>query len=79
MVRNQDWPLTDAVRSREMNFAMESIRQCANNECAWNYLSAFCGDGSGKVGAVPSQAVCGLSAGALELSPGGRGIVPRGH
>eukprot|EP00913_Durusdinium_trenchii_P007380 g6939.t1 len=49
VVRNQTWPLTDTVRTREINFALESIRKCANNECAWNYLSAFLGEGDGKV------------------------------
>ena len=48
VVRNQCSPLTDAVRNREIHFAMECIRKCANNECAWNYLTAYLGDGAGK-------------------------------
>ena len=47
-VRHQSWPFTDSIRDRELNFAMQAIRKCANNECAWNYLSAFLGDGDGK-------------------------------
>ena len=49
MVRNQSWPLTDSIRDRELAFAMQAIRKCASNECAWNYLSAFLGEGDGKV------------------------------
>ena len=59
MVRNQSWPLTDSIRDRELAFAMQAIRKCASNECAWNYLSAFLGEGDGKVAAPQSQ-VCGL-------------------
>ncbi|CAE6936514.1 FTA [Symbiodinium sp. CCMP2456] len=49
VVRNQSWPLTDSIRDRELAFAMQAIRKCASNECAWNYLSAFLGEGDGKV------------------------------
>eukprot|EP00931_Biecheleriopsis_adriatica_P089807 TRINITY_DN63887_c0_g1_i1.p1 TRINITY_DN63887_c0_g1~~TRINITY_DN63887_c0_g1_i1.p1 ORF type:complete len:336 (+),score=79.26 TRINITY_DN63887_c0_g1_i1:35-1042(+) len=49
VVRKQCWPLTDDVRQREVDFAMNKIRTCANNECAWNYLSAFLGEEEGKV------------------------------
>ncbi|CAJ1374945.1 unnamed protein product [Effrenium voratum] len=49
VVRNQSWPLSDEIRKREIKFAMDAIRACANNECAWNYLSAFLGEGNCKV------------------------------
>lgn len=62
VVRNQCSPLTDAVRTREIQFAMDSIRKCANNECAWNYLAAYLGTGSDKVpwSSMPEvEALCG--------------------
>lgn len=49
VVRNTTWPITDEVRRRELDFTIKSIRSCASNESAWNYLGAFLGDGDGKV------------------------------
>jgi len=61
IVRNVAWPLTDVVRQREIDYTLSSLRQCANNESAWNYLAAFLGEGEGKVpwNSVPSvEAFC---------------------
>mmetsp|Transcript_9270 Transcript_9270/g.17066 ORF Transcript_9270/g.17066 Transcript_9270/m.17066 type:complete len:212 (-) Transcript_9270:59-694(-) len=57
VVRNQSWPLNDETRDRELTFAMQAIRKCANNECAWNYLAAFLGEGDGKVPWTSAPAV----------------------
>eukprot|EP00933_Yihiella_yeosuensis_P032291 TRINITY_DN25880_c0_g1_i1.p1 TRINITY_DN25880_c0_g1~~TRINITY_DN25880_c0_g1_i1.p1 ORF type:complete len:338 (-),score=62.21 TRINITY_DN25880_c0_g1_i1:90-1103(-) len=49
VVRQQQWPVSEEIRKRELDYAMKSIRSCANNECPWNYLGAFLGEGEGKV------------------------------
>eukprot|EP00930_Biecheleria_cincta_P050127 TRINITY_DN35301_c0_g1_i1.p1 TRINITY_DN35301_c0_g1~~TRINITY_DN35301_c0_g1_i1.p1 ORF type:complete len:340 (+),score=66.29 TRINITY_DN35301_c0_g1_i1:48-1067(+) len=49
VVRKQSWPFSDAVKRREIDYAVKSIRSCANNECAWNYLTAFLGAEEGKI------------------------------
>mmetsp|Transcript_85653 Transcript_85653/g.277429 ORF Transcript_85653/g.277429 Transcript_85653/m.277429 type:complete len:339 (-) Transcript_85653:179-1195(-) len=48
-VRNTMWPLTDAGRRQEIDFTLQALRGCANNESAWNYLAAFFGEGEGRV------------------------------
>lgn len=48
-VRNTSWPPTDEIRAREVQYAITSIRRCVGNESAWNYLSAFLGDGPDRV------------------------------
>jgi len=61
IVRNECWPVTEAVRQREVDFALNSIRKCASNECSWNYLGAYLGEGEGKVPwtSVPAlEALC---------------------
>jgi protein farnesyltransferase/geranylgeranyltransferase type-1 subunit alpha len=49
IVRNTCWPLTEEIVQRELAYTLDSLRSCANNESAWNYLSAFLGDGEGKI------------------------------
>lgn len=61
VVRNTEFPLTDATRNREIDFTLQALRRCANNESAWNYLGAFLGEGEGKVpwNSVPAvQELC---------------------
>merc|ERR1712207_49400 len=50
IIRNSCWPLTDETRNRELTFTIGAIRRCANNESAWNYLSAFFGEGEYRCG-----------------------------
>jgi len=45
VVRNLSWPPSDAVRQREVQYVLSAVRLCVGNESAWNYLSAFLGDG----------------------------------
>lgn len=58
VLRNTAWPWSEAVRQRETAFALDSLRACAQNESAWNYLAAFHGKGEGKApwGSVPQIA-----------------------
>lgn len=61
VLKNTSWPFTDDVRSREVNFTLKALRSCANNESAWNYLSAYFGEGEGKVSwssAAAVEALC---------------------
>lgn len=69
IVRNTCWPLTDAVRQREIDFALKAIRTCANNESAWNYLAAFLGEGEGKVPWHSVPAIEALCREVLALAP----------
>ena len=48
VIRNAFWPLSEETRKRELNYVMAALRRCANNESAWNYLSAFLGEGEGR-------------------------------
>eukprot|EP00927_Polykrikos_kofoidii_P038366 TRINITY_DN3270_c0_g2_i1.p1 TRINITY_DN3270_c0_g2~~TRINITY_DN3270_c0_g2_i1.p1 ORF type:complete len:336 (+),score=61.27 TRINITY_DN3270_c0_g2_i1:74-1081(+) len=64
VLRNTEWPLTEEVRQREIDFTLDSIRKCANNEAAWNYLAAFFGKGEGK---VPWESVPAVEATCLEI------------
>lgn len=48
VIRNAFWPLTEENRKRELKFTIGALRRCANNESAWNYLTAFFGDGEGR-------------------------------
>jgi protein farnesyltransferase/geranylgeranyltransferase type-1 subunit alpha len=48
VVRNAFWPLTEGTRQRELKFTIAALRRCANNESAWNYLTAFFGEGDGR-------------------------------
>mmetsp|Transcript_60360 Transcript_60360/g.167112 ORF Transcript_60360/g.167112 Transcript_60360/m.167112 type:complete len:338 (+) Transcript_60360:88-1101(+) len=60
-VRHTKWPLTTDSRQQEIDFTLAALRECASNESAWNYLSAFLGEGEGKVSwdAVPAvEAFC---------------------
>lgn len=68
IVRNVSWPLTDKTRQREIDYTLSSLRKCANNESAWNYLAAFFGEGEGKVSwdSMPSvEAFCNELCGAI--------------
>lgn len=48
IVRNALWPLSEDTRKRELKYAIDALRRCANNESAWNYLGAFFGKGEGR-------------------------------
>jgi len=48
VVKNTTWPITDAVRKREIVYTLGKLRRCAENESAWNYLAAFLGEGEGR-------------------------------
>lgn len=56
VVRNTSWPISEEVRQRELQYTFKSIRTCADNESAWNYLAAFLGEDEGRVSwdSVPS-------------------------
>jgi len=49
IIKNTAWPLTDKTRQKEIDYTLQAIRRCANNESAWNYLTAFFGEGECKV------------------------------
>jgi protein farnesyltransferase/geranylgeranyltransferase type-1 subunit alpha len=61
VIKNTEWPLTEQVRNREIKYALASLRKCAMNESAWNYLAAYLGTGEGQVpwNSVPAvEAFC---------------------
>lgn len=60
-VKHTKWPLTEEGRQQEIDYTLKALRSGATNESAWNYLTAFLGDGEGKVpwDAVPAvEAFC---------------------
>lgn len=69
VVKNTDWPPSDATRQREIDYALEALRNCATNESAWNYLAAFLGEGEGKVPWHSVPAVEALCKEVLALAP----------
>jgi len=69
VIRHTCWPPTDEVRNREITYTLEQLRKCANNESAWNYLSAFFGEGDGKKPWDSAPAVEEFCDGVVSLAP----------
>lgn len=47
-VKSLNWPFTDEVRRRELEFAVNALKKVPHNESAWNYLGGFFGEGEGR-------------------------------
>merc|ERR1711924_50676 len=69
VIRNTCWPPSAEVREREITYTLGSLRKCANNESAWNYLTAFFGEGEGKEPWNSSPAVEEFCQEVLSLAP----------
>jgi len=69
IVKNTTWPPAEEIKQREIRFTLKAIRKCANNESAWNYLSAWFGEGEGRAAWDTEPDVEALCNEVLSLAP----------